>query len=397
MLFPSTKHATIFALSAVVSLFMTPAVWAFQQAKQALFENNLTCLLGVRYRSREMTDSAQNNGQSDAPSIQSLGGQARAEKLTPETRSEIAQTAAVARWALPRATHTGNLQIGNMSFPCSVLEDGTRILTQSDFMQGMGMYYSGWVAKNKPESQTTAADLPHFLAFKNLQPFIPKHLGDLQSIVVKYRTEKGSLAHGVKAEIIPKLCEIWLDAEEAGKIGGRQKMIAQKAKIIIRALAHVGIVALVDEATGYQEVRNKEALRALLDAFLLKELAAWAKRFPDEFYKELFRLHGWEWNKLSVKRPIVVGKLTNEIVYERLAPGVLDELQKRNPKDEKGRRKSTHHQWLTDDVGHPALAQHLHAVVGLMRASNDRKQFYALLNKAFPKRGDVLQLELIEA
>jgi len=260
-------------------------------------------------------------------------------------------------------------------------------------MTGMGMYYSGWVAKNKPTDQS--ADVPHFLAFETLKPYVEKHLGDLQSIVVKYRTEKGSIAHGIKAEIIPKICEIWLDADEEIKLGKRQKQIAQKAKIIIRALAHVGIVALVDEATGYQEVRNKEALQALLDAFLQKEFAAWAKRFPDEFYKEMFRLRGLAWNKLSVRRPLYIGRLTNDIVYERLATGILNELQGRNPRDEKGRRPQKHHQWLTDDIGHPALAQHLHAVIGLMRACKDWTHFHDLLDKAFPKKGSVLQLELL--
>jgi hypothetical protein len=331
----------------------------------------------------------------ESESIQSKGGKARAEKLSPEERSRIAKAAAEARHSAEQATHTGVLTIGDMSFPCSVLSDRTRILTQSDFMEGMGMYYSGWVAKNKPQGST--ADVPHFLAFKSLMPFVDRHLGDLQSIVVKYRTERGSLAHGIKAEIIPKICEVWMDADESGKLGGRQKQIAQKAKIIIRALARVGIVALVDEVTGYQEVRNKQALQALLDAFLRQEFAAWAKRFPDEFYKEIFRLRGWEWNRVSVKRPILVGKLTNDVVYERLAPSLLAELESRNPKDEKGRRKSAHHQWLTEDIGHPALAQHLHAVIGLMRASKEWKQFHDLLDRAFPKRGSVLQLELIEA
>ena len=333
---------------------------------------------------------------SDSESIQKQGGKARALSLSDEQKSEIASKAADARWAVPKATHPGTLKIGEMSFPCSVLSDGTRILTQTDFMDGMGMYYSGWVARNKPAGQ--AADVPHFLSFKGLQPFIPKHLGDLQSIVVKYRTEKGSLAHGIKAEIIPKICEVWLDAEEAGGLGVRQKQIAAKAKIMIRALAHVGIVALVDEATGYQEVRNKEALQAILDAFLRKELASWAKRFPDEFYKEIFRLRGWEWNKLSNKRPILVGKLTNDVIYERLAPDIIEHLEQRNPKDDRGRRSAKHHQWLTEDVGHPALAQHLHAVIAFMRAfpNGQWKQFHDMLDKAFPKRGSVLQLELIE-
>ena len=74
-----------------------------------------------------------------------------------------------------------------------------------------------------------------------------------------------------------------------------------------------------------------------------------------------------------------------------------DELEHRNPRDQKGRRTHKHHQWLTEDVGHPALAQHLHAVTGLMRASANWQQFHALLDKAFPKRGSIVQLELIES
>ncbi|MBL9215778.1 MAG: P63C domain-containing protein [Opitutaceae bacterium] len=336
------------------------------------------------------------NNPSDDQTAQSLGGKARAESMTQEQLSQSASRAAQARWDVPKATHSGVLKIGDMEFPCSVLSNSERILTQTDFMKGMGMYYSGWMAKNRP--QDPSAGMPHFLAFKNLEPFIGKHLGDLQSVVVKYRTESGNVAHGIKAAIIPKICEIWMDAEDAGTLGTRQKQIAQKSKIIIRALAHVGIVALVDESTGYQEVRNKEALQALLDAFLRKEFATWAKRFPDEFYKELFRLRGWEWKKLSTKRPMLVGKLTNDLVYERLAPGILEQLETKNPKDEKGRRAQRHHQWLTDDVGNPALAQHLHAVIAIMRAFPDRgwQAFHDMLDKSFPKRGSVLQLEFID-
>lgn len=147
-----------------------------------------------------------------------IGGKARAEALTPEERSGIAKKAALKRWgdkdAIPKAVYTGTLKIGDLEFPCSVLSDGTRILTQSDYMKGMGMYYSGWIAKNSRE--TGAAGVPHFLAFSSLKPFIDRHLGDLQSIVLQYRTERGALAHGIRAEIIPKICEVWLDAEESG-------------------------------------------------------------------------------------------------------------------------------------------------------------------------------------
>jgi hypothetical protein len=129
----------------------------------------------------------------------------------------------------------------------------------------------------------------------------------------------------------------------------------------------------LDEATGYQEVRHRAALQAILDLYLAKELAAWAKRFPDEFYREMFRLRGWEWKPTVTKRTHAVAKYTNDLVYLRLAPDLLKELEQLNPKDDKGHRKVRHHQWLTEDVGHPSLAQHLrgdrpHAGVQLLGA-----------------------------
>lgn len=328
----------------------------------------------------------------NSDSIQSMGGKARAEALSPEERAGIAKKAAESRWGLEQAKHSGVLTIGDLSFPCSVLSDQTRILTQSDFMTGMGMYYSGWVAKNK--SENLPADLPHFLQFESLKPYIEKHLGDLQSIVVKYRTEKGSVAHGIRAEIIPKICEVWMDADEQGKLGKRQKLIAQKAKILMRALAHVGIVALVDEATGYQEIRDKVALQKILEKFISTELIKWAKRFPDDFYKEMFRLKGWEWRRMKVKKPSVVGHYTNDIVYNRLAPGVLEELKRINPPVETGHRKHKHHQWLSPDVGHPKLRDHLSGVIALMKASTTWDGFKKMLDRAYPKVGDTMELDL---
>jgi len=202
----------------------------------------------------------------------------------------------------------------------------------------------------------------------------------------------GKMAFGYKAEILPLVCYAYVDAAKAGALLSSQKHMLDAAEIIIRGLATVGVIALVDEATGYQEIRDRLALQKILDAFIAKELAAWAKRFPDEFYKELFRLRSWEWKGMKVGKPGYVGKLTNDLVYERLAPGILDELQKKNPVTDSGARRNKHHQWLTGDVGHPALAQHLHATITLMRVSSDWNSFYRMINRALPKKTDQLPL-----
>jgi P63C domain len=322
---------------------------------------------------------------------------ARAESLTPEQRKNIAQKAAQSRWDrsndVPQAAYTGELTIGDMAFPCSVLSDGTRILTQSDFMEGMGMYYSGWVANNR-SNEDRAAEVPHFLSFKTLKPFVDRHLGSLQSIIVKYRTERGSLAHGIKAEIIPKICDVWIDADEEVTLGSRQKQVAQKARILMRALAHVGIISLVDEATGYQKERASDALAKILEAFIAKELQPWIHTFKDDFYEELFRLRGLSFPKDNVKRPQYFGHLTNDIVYKRLAPGVLEELKNSTPKYPSGRPMHHLHRKLTHDMGHPKLKEYLASVTTIMKLSDDYGDFKSKLDKIHPKYNETLLLDL---
>jgi hypothetical protein len=334
---------------------------------------------------------------SDDSNYQAKGGKERAKKLTPEQRSEIAKQASAARWDkekdIPKAAYTGTLTVGDMSFPCSVLSNGDRILTQSDFMKGMGMYYSGWVAQNK-SADDFAAGVPHFLQFKSLKPYVNKHLGDLQSVVVKYRTTTGNLAHGIKAEIIPKICDIWLDADENVKLGARQKQIVAKAKIIMRGLAHVGIIALVDEATGYQRDRASDALSKILEAFVAKELQPWIKTFPDGFYEELFRLRGLSFPRDSVSRPPYFGHLTNDIVYRRLAPAVLEELKRTVPKTASGKPKHHLHRKLTQDVGHPKLREHLSSVITIMKLSDGYGDFKRKLDRIHPRYDETLPLAL---
>jgi hypothetical protein len=333
-----------------------------------------------------------------------VGGRARAQALTPEQRKEIASKAAQARWNqakdVPRAMYSGELEIGGLKFPCSVLSDGSRILTQSAFMQGMRMYYSGWIAKNRPDADV-AADIPQFLSFKALTPFITKHLGDLQSVTVAYRTEKGALARGIKAETIPKICEIWLDADEHGSLGVRQKEVAARAKVLMRALAHTGIIALVDEATGYQAERPKDAMQRYLEMLVRKELAVWAKKFPDEFYENIYKLKNWPWPGMGKNRYSVVAHYTRDLVYERMAPGLLQELETKSPKDEKGQRNNKMHQWLTEDIGDPMLAGHLQSLLTLQRLAIANgwgwQRFMTMVDQVMKKKGQNLDLPLIDS
>jgi len=321
-------------------------------------------------------------------SIQSMGGRARAKALSAEQRREIASEAAAVRWKIPRATHEGSIEIDTVRIPCAVLEDGTRILTQWGFLRAIGR--SGRPAAGRGSDVEKVAP---FLALENLKPYISKDLADSTKPIV-FRAPRGGKAFGYKAELLPKVCEVYLKARDDGVLLKSQEKFAVACDVLIRGLAHIGIVALVDEATGYQEIRDKIALQKILEKFISKELLQWTKRFPDEFYQQMFRLKGWQWQGMQVNRPQVVGHYTNNIVYERLAPGVLDELRRLNPPDDSGHRLHKHHQWLTQDIGHPKLRDHINGVLALMRATQTWGQFKKLLNKAFPKRGATLELDL---
>jgi hypothetical protein len=181
--------------------------------------------------------------------------------------------------------------------------------------------------------------------------------------------------------MLPKICEVWLDAQKDGVLGKRQQLTAAKADIIVRGLATVGIIALVDEATGFQDERDRNALAKILEAFVAKELRKWVRTFPLEYFKQLCRLRDVPFSP-TMKLPQYFGRLTNDVIYSRLAPGVLAKLREKNPVTESGRRKHKYFQWLTEDIGNPKLLEHLAAVVALMRIADDWKSFHASLDKA---------------
>lgn len=322
------------------------------------------------------------------------GAVARSNKLSPEERSGIAKKAATARWNrdVPEVfmgSPEKPVMIGTTEIQCYVLDDETRVLTQASFLEAIGRHRKANVRDEGGEER-----LPAILQGKSINPFISQELIE-KSRPIQFKTESGVLASGYRAEILPMVCEVYLKARDAGALPSNQHHVAAQAEILIRALAHVGIIALVDEATGYQDYRSRTALNEILEQFIAEELRKWAKTFPDEFYKQIFRLRGWDWKPQSIRqRPGVVGKYTNNLVYERMAPGILEELKRKNPKTPSGHRRHKHFQWLTEDIGDPRLREHLASVITLMRASMDWDQFKRLVDRSLPRFGDTLEMSL---
>lgn len=322
---------------------------------------------------------------------------ARADALTKDQRRSIARKAANARWNNEQSSLTAEfgsedrpLRLGDHEIACYVLNDGTRVLARVGFLKAIGR-----TGKAKGgRAYDDEFKVPVFLTAANLRPFVSEDL--LRNSEPIIFTAGGIKVIGYRAELLPQVCEVFMDAQAAGVLQPNQLHIAETCKLLHRGFAKVGIIGLVDEATGYQGFRPQDALQAYLEQLISKELAAWVKRFPDEFYENIYKLHKWPWPGMKKNRYSVVGKYTRDLVYERLAPQLLEELEKRSPKDESGNRKNKFHQWLTDDVGHPMLAQHLHSLVMFQRlaiaSGYGYHRFVKMVDQVLPKRNASLEL-----
>ena len=244
---------------------------------------------------------------------------------------------------------------------------------------------------------STVDELPFFLQADTLKPFISEDLA-MSTNPIFYRTKSDGRGVGYDARLLTQVAEVYLlfrDAmlRERKDIPARYERMIAAADTLIRALANVGIIALVDEATGFQRARAKDALAKILEEFIAKELRPYIQTFPDEFYEQLFRLRGLNFPKDSVQRPRYFGHLTNDIVYSRLAPGVLDKLRELTPKREDGRRKHTFTRRLTDEIGIQKLREHLSSVVTIMKLSDDYDaDFMDKLDRIHPRWDKTLKL-----
>jgi hypothetical protein len=275
-----------------------------------------------------------------------------------------------------KVKYEGELDLNGLKLPCYVLEDGTRVLSGNAMQNALKMV-------DEDEVNKSGTRLARYLGQKSLEPFIykGKEVGHFEPIECYQGKSK---INGFEATILADICDAFLEARKNIKLSKRQEVIANQCEILIRAFAKVGIIALVDEATGYQYDRERYELQKILKAYISEELLAWQQRFPHEFYKQIFRLNNWDYTPSNLKsRPGVIGTWTNTYVYKQLPKGVLEELKKKTPIDEEGNRKHQYHRLLTQDTGHPHLDKQLTQVITIMRLSKNWKDFIKKFNQLF--------------
>lgn len=326
--------------------------------------------------------------------VASKGGKARAAKLSPEERTELSRRAAEARWgstALRAVCGSMDrpLRLADMEIPCFVLEDGRRVLAAAGLMASLDMSAGkGGVVRVAALVRKLGHNSPAY-----------KRLIECTENPIRFVTPSGGRAMGFDATMLPDLCQAVLEARRNKLLHFNQAHIANRCEVLQGALARVGIIALVDEATGYQDVRAKDALAKILEQFVAKELQPWQHTFDAEYYKQIFRLNEWRYGEFGGdhKRPMAVARITRDVVYSRLAPGVLRELLRVSPRYDNGRLKQPLHRRLTEEIGHPKLREQIAVVKALMQISNTWEEFTERLDLTRPKVEDNDQFPFMTA
>lgn len=297
-----------------------------------------------------------------------LGGHARREALTPAKRSEIAKKAVKTRWAkkkakddpnrLPEAKWKGELRLVDVEVPCYVLDDGQRVIGRTSATEMLTGIKGG-------------GGLEKYLGVGTLKPFIDKDLV-LERMVSFRLPEVEGLERDVKglpADLLIEICRGFVSALEAHhrpgsgtKLTESQQAQAMKASLFLAACAKVGLDAMIDEATGYQYDRARDALQVKLKAYLEDEMRKWEKTFPDELWVEFGRLTHWKGS--VTQRPKYWGHLVTELIYEPLDPDVAQWLKENKPAPRHGQNW---HQWLSGQYGLKKLVEHIWMVVGVAR------------------------------
>lgn len=253
---------------------------------------------------------------------------------------------------------TGTLKILDREIPCAILEGEKRVLVQRELL--------GLLTGN------IKGGLGRYLAPANLQPFVPEKFKDipLDRATYTFRIGNKKIAQGFEAEDIINICDMYLKARNAKVLLPNQAHLAVQSEMIMRSFAKVGLVALIDEATGYQQLRKKDALRILVEQYIIAEARQWTKEFYDEFFIELDRIYK---NKptISRNRPKYYGKFINKYVYGPIENGaILPELKKL-----KGAKSNRLHQFLNDERGLRVLRDRIGKITVLLQISNDKSKF----------------------
>jgi P63C domain len=383
-------------------------------AQASILNYNITCSSKHNSGISMSTDPSQTDRINSERA--SEGGKARAIKMSPEDRKECARLAAQARWNkeeikqashvqvnleslsteevetnrenLPIAIYWGALDLIGVKLPCYILDNGQRVIGRASANEML----TGLEKSGKFEATIGVKSLEPFINSKEvISQFVAFKVSDVEQF--------NQSVKGLPAELMIDVCQGFVAALQASyhrsgeeiypDLTNRQKEMAIKASIFLGAVAKVGLDALIDEATGYQQFREKDALEIKLRAYLADEMRKWEKTFPDELWMEFGRLTNWQGSTL--KRPKYWGKLVMQLIYEYLDPDIAQWLRENAPKPRGGQN---YHQWLSSQHGLKKLVEHIWMVIGMAKGCESMAELKEKMANNFGSEPVQLKLTL---
>ena len=336
----------------------------------------------------------------------SKGGAARMQKLSRAERQALASSGAKARWQrvknksvkmeagiessrateLPEAQYPGVLNFGGTEIPVYVLSNGQRVIARVAATEYLSDIKRG-------------GDLESYIRVASLQPFL--NLDAVLARMVTFKLKDVEMlpqeVKGLPSDVFIEICQAYVRGLEASKEENsavtftvKQEQIAIRAGMFLAACAKVGLDALIDEATGYQSVRQEDALRIKLRLYLEEEMRKWEKTFPDQLWEQFGRLTNWK-GRLH-QRPKYWGNLVMDLIYQYLDPDVAEWLRKNAPNPMKGQN---YHQWLSGQYGLKRLIEHIWKVIGIANTCQDIEELRYKMAEIFGKKGLQYQLKLV--
>ncbi|MFN8277900.1 MAG: P63C domain-containing protein [Chitinophagales bacterium] len=263
----------------------------------------------------------------------------------------------------------GPIKIWDIELDCYILTDGTAILNKGKMMTAIGRQWKG----------ASRTDLPNFIGAVNLRPFVRPELIEKLKGVEFY--DGNRVITGFEDDVLPMVCDVYLEARLAGVLTPSQLPIAQKCEILVRAFSKVGIRALIYEQLGFERLKHPDAFRMLIDSYLSDEIRKWSKEFPDEIFFQMDRIYGNQ-KTTSQNRPLYYAKFIRKYIYDPIEKGeVLKRLDENTPKDSKGRKKKRLFQSASEDIGLPAIRSQIWQVVGALKISPNKRSFEINFNR----------------
>lgn len=314
---------------------------------------------------------------------QKLGGIARSRSLSAQERSRIARDAAKRRWGEANVSAIAGspdkpIKVGGIEVPCYVLEDGRRVIATNGVLDTLEMARGGAMIKGMNR-------LELFAAQNRLSSFVSNELLARIADPIRFRVGNNT-AHGFESDVLIDLAEAVIAADNDGALQKQQRGIAHRCRVITSSLTRIGLIALIDEATGYQKRRDADELQKILAAYVLPEHRSWLQVVPEEFTDEIYRVYGWQ-RKPQNRGPRYAGKLIRQLVYEKMPKPILPALDEKNP-SEKGRRKRKHHQFLTPKQGLDHFRSQIITIMTLLRISMNKNEFKAHLRRLYSPQSE---------